>query len=229
MLNMNSSAWIAGPPGSYKTFLALDWALSVAAGSKYMGRDVNGGRVLYVAGEGVSGLYQRADAWQQANRVTVEHLYILPEAVPVGLASWVSLCDLARGMEARMVILDTQARMCGSLDENSAPDMGKYVNGIDALKNATGGCVVSIHHSSKSGSALRGSSAVQGAADTIYTVETREGTVGVHNLKQKDMAQSPDYWMRPAQTAESCVLVECEKPQSWDAVKHRKAYGGNAE
>lgn len=225
ILNLNSSAWIAGPPGSYKTFLALDYGLHVATGFAYQGRRVTGGPVLYIAGEGVSGLDQRISAWEAAHNVTVAHMYFLPRAVPVTHSDWVHLCDLARVMRARMVILDTQARMCGTLDENSVPDMGRYVNGVDALKESTGACVVSIHHSSKGGSALRGSSSVQGAADTIITIEAREGHIGIHNLKQKDLEPFQDYWQRPVQSLESCTLVDCEKPMDWDApTKKRGGY-----
>ncbi len=228
ILNLNSLAWIAGPPGSYKTFLALDYALHVSTGQAYMGQPVTGGRVLYIAGEGVSGLHQRVEAWEAANRVQVDHAYFLPRAVPVTHTDWVHLCDLARYMEARMVILDTQARMAGNLDENSVPDMGRYISGVDGLREATGACVTSVHHSSKGGSALRGSSAVQGAADTVITIDSREGHIGVHNLKQKDMPQFPDQWFRPTEHKESCVLAQCDKPMDWD-VKPKSGYQRRGE
>lgn len=218
-LNLNSSAWIAGPPGSYKTFLALDYGLNVSTGQA-----AGGGYVLYVAGEGVSGLWQRVDAWSHANnKVPIDYMRFLPRAIPVTHSDWYHLCDLAHDMKATMVILDTQARMAGGLDENSVPDMGRYITGVDALKEATGACVLSIHHSSKGGSALRGSSAVQGAADTIISIEARDGVVGVHNLKQKDMEPFPDQWFRPVEQRQSCTLVECEKPSDWD-VSVRSAY-----
>lgn len=224
ILNLNSSAWIAGPPGSYKTFLALDYGLHVSTGRTYQGRTVTGGNVLYVAGEGVSGLDQRIGAWEKSTGLDVGFMYFLTRAVPVTSTDWMHLCDITKAMDARMVILDTQARMAGGLDENSVPDMGRYVSAVDAMKESTGACVVSIHHSSKSGSALRGSSAVQGAADTIITLEAKEGHIGIHNLKQKDMAQFPDCWMRPVEQGESCVLMDCEKPHDWDT-KRRTGYG----
>jgi hypothetical protein len=119
--------------------------------------------------------------------------------------------------------------MAGGLDENSVPDMGRYISGIDAMKESTGACVVSIHHSSKGGSALRGSSAVQGAADTIITVDAREGAVGVHNLKQKDLALFQDHWMEPVEYGDSCVLMPCNKPADWDGVKRTGRYSNNTQ
>lgn len=229
ILNLNSTAWIAGPPGSYKTFLALDYGLHVATGRDYQGIPVAGGNVLYVAGEGTSGLDQRITAWEKARGLPVEYMYFLTRAVPVTHSDWYHLIDVAKTMEARMVILDTQARMAGGLDENSVPDMGRYISGVDAMREATGACVTSIHHSSKGGSALRGSSAVQGAADTIITVEAREGAVGIHNLKQKDMAQFTDHWMEPAEYGESCILVPCGQPANWEQPKKRTGYAAQHE
>lgn len=213
-LNLNSLAWIAGPPGSYKTFLALDYALQAAKQAP----------VLYVAGEGLSGLGQRVLAWEHADGSPVVNTFWLPRAVAVTHTHWYALIDAARHIGAKMIVLDTQARMSGNLDENKANEMNIYIDAVGALKEATGACVLSVHHSSKAGAHLRGSSAVQGAADTIITVETRNKVVGVHNLKQKDIDAFPDEFYRPVNTLESCVLVQCEKPNDWDTKARRGAY-----
>ena len=216
LLNMNSLAWIAGPPGSYKTFLALDLALHVSSGQNYLGRPVTGQRVAYLAGEGLSGLSARVEAWSQASKLPAREAYFLPRAIPVTTQEWYVLCDALRTMRVGMVVVDTQARHSGGLDENDAPAMSRLVQSLDAVRVATGGCVATVHHSSKAGSALRGSTALQGAADTVLTTEVQDGVVTVHNLKQKDMAQACDYWLRPVETGPSCVLVECEQPEQPD-------------
>lgn len=218
ILNLNSLAWIAGPPGSYKTFLALDYALRVSEHHP----------VLYVAGEGVAGLADRCDAWARHHNKVLGNMYFLPKAVPVHSVEWYSLCSAATTIGAKLTILDTQARMAGNLDENSVPEMGRYIDGCEALKAATGGCVCSVHHSAKSGAHLRGSSAVQGAADTIITIEVRDKIVGVHNLKQKDMVEFPDHWYRPTEVLESCVLVPCSEPDDWSKPANKKDRYGNA-
>lgn len=217
VLNLNSLAWVAGAPGSYKTFVALDYALRVSREHP----------VLFVAGEGLSGLDARVTAWEQAEGEEVENFHVFPRAIPVTQSQWMILCDLARTIGAKLVVLDTQARMAGGLDENSVPDMGRYIDGIDAMRELTGACILSIHHSAKNGSHLRGSSAVQGAADTVVTVEVRDGVVMLHNLKQKDMGQFPDRWFRPTEVAESCVLTECEQPSDWDKPKRASRYSNN--
>src|SRR3954454_6685899 len=73
---------LCGPPGTYKSFLALDLALSVATGTDWTGREVKQGSVVYIAGEGASGYKSRVPSWKRAKGVTEEvPFYLVPEAV----------------------------------------------------------------------------------------------------------------------------------------------------
>src|SRR5579884_3268362 len=67
LLQRDSLAVLAGPPGSFKSYLALDWALSIAAAVRWCGRPPMAGLVVYVAGEGYQGLGQRIAAWEKAH------------------------------------------------------------------------------------------------------------------------------------------------------------------
>jgi RecA-family ATPase len=51
-----------GDPAAGKSFLALDWGLSVATGVPALGHEVKKGEVVYIYGEGIRGLRQRAEA-----------------------------------------------------------------------------------------------------------------------------------------------------------------------
>ena len=53
LLDLDSLAMIYGPRGSYKSFITLDWALSVACGTRWQERTVAQNKVVYVAAEGV--------------------------------------------------------------------------------------------------------------------------------------------------------------------------------
>ena len=55
VLVMGGVAALYGAPGSYKTFVALDWSLSVANEVPWAGRDVQRCPVLYVSAEGAAG------------------------------------------------------------------------------------------------------------------------------------------------------------------------------
>jgi len=64
-----------GPSGSFKSFLALDWACHIASGIDWDGHKVKQGAVLYVAGEGGFGVTKRIRAWElQHQPATLDNL-----------------------------------------------------------------------------------------------------------------------------------------------------------
>ena len=62
-IEQGTLAVLVGPEGSYKSFLAIDWALSIASESKWQGCQVSPGKVLYIAGEGRTGVIRRMQGW----------------------------------------------------------------------------------------------------------------------------------------------------------------------
>ena len=65
---------VVGPSYSFKTFIALDMALSVAAGLPFHGMDVKQGTVIYVNGEGRHGIMMRINAWCQSKSIDLNDL-----------------------------------------------------------------------------------------------------------------------------------------------------------
>ena len=65
LLPRPSVAFIYGPPKSGKSFIAIDLAASVACGRSWCGKKTTGGTVLYVVGEGISGVVLRQEAWAE--------------------------------------------------------------------------------------------------------------------------------------------------------------------
>src|SRR5690625_1661515 len=55
----NSLAMIFGDPACGKSFLAVDWACSVATGKDYHGHTVQQAPVIFIAGEGLNGIARR--------------------------------------------------------------------------------------------------------------------------------------------------------------------------
>lgn len=194
-----------GASGSFKSFIALDIALSVAYGQPWRGQAVPAAKpVLYVAGEGSYGLGVRALVWM-ANRAPGDafaHFYVLPFAVdmlsPKSVAQLVA--DIgAFGVEFGMIIVDTLARNFGSGNENDAVDMNKFVIGVDALRVATTGHVMVVHHTGKDDQkGERGSSALRGAVDVSLKVSREEGSplVRVQCVKQKDAPEPDSFTLR---------------------------------
>ena len=198
-----SFASIYGPSGSFKSFLALDWACHIATGKDWDGHKVKQGAVLYVAGEGGFGVTQRIRAWELHHQVAnLDNLARLP--VPIFPAdsnqvkTVLEYCQEIKadtGHAVKLVILDTLARCYGGNDENSSRDMGAFIQGCDTIKQLTGATVLVVHHSGKNvDSGGRGSSSLPAALDVEYRV-SRDGE-GEQALvltcsKMKD-AEQPD-------------------------------------
>lgn len=190
LLYLDTVAVMFGPSGGGKSFLALDWAWCVGGALPWQGRAVHGGRVLYVLGEGRGGIGQRAKAWKQAfGADDPAGFRLFPETVSLLDDRHVgAVVDWARAERPVLVVLDTLARAMPGGDENTARDMGVAIDAADAIRRASGACVLLVHHTGKDGLMERGSSALRAGADTVLPVKAsgRILTVGGPETKQKD-------------------------------------------
>ncbi|GIJ45808.1 hypothetical protein Val02_26940 [Virgisporangium aliadipatigenens] len=172
VLALESECWCIGVPGGFKSFVALDWACHIATGLDWRGKPVHRGRVVYVAAEGRRGLPLRVKAWEATYGRRVEDVRFLPEPVQAGDPSaWSVLIEACRRLMPVLIVLDTQARITVGLEESSATAMGLFVEAVRKLKEATGACVLVVHHIGRNGEDARGSSALDGAQDTEIRVD----------------------------------------------------------
>lgn len=224
---LDNLARLSSEPGRGKTFLALDMALCVATGTPWHGHKVRQGRVLYLVGEGLSGLNQRVEAWESYHR----------KAVPEGAVEWLDLPlelhdpegidpdGLATYVQEEgftVVIVDTQARYTAGMEENSNSEVGVLVKNLDRLKKAVGACILLIHHVTIGTDRPRGASALNGAIDTelILVSGGGRGVVKLQNPKQKNAAEHPDMEFTTYLCRESVVMV---------ADTDRKVSGGKVD
>ena len=112
-----TQAVLYGPSGEGKSFLALDWALSVAAGRTWFGRQVHRGPVVYVVAEGGGKIGRRVRAWMNERDLAgVEDAFFILDAVQLRSGPDVPLL-LQRieglNLRPRLIVLDTFAR-CSS-------------------------------------------------------------------------------------------------------------------
>jgi hypothetical protein len=230
VIPQNSFSVMYGEPGAGKSFLALDMALSVAHNQSWHGRAVWGGAVLYIAGEGVGGLGKRIKAWQAYHGVLCDApLFVLPTAVRMREDDEVE--KLMRtidglGVDFSCVFIDTVARALLGGDENSATDMGMFVNACDAVKNHTKAAVVGIHHSGKDvARGMRGSTALLGAVDASVRVSRSDNALSMKMEKQKDAEPIEDlvFDMQKIQIiGDSSIVLE----KSESAVQFRPKLSG---
>ncbi len=167
---------VHGPSGGGKTFVVLDWCLSMAAGlPEWNSHKVKAGAVVYLAGEGHHGLRGRVAAWKVARGA-------------VSLSMWLSRagCDLntaegyrrvvesvrALGELPRLIVVDTLHRFLLG-DENSAQDAKTMLDACNALMAEFDCSVLLVHHTGVSEEAqhrARGSSAWRGALDIEVSI-----------------------------------------------------------
>lgn len=165
-----------GPPKAGKTFVALDWSLTVAATM---------GPVVYCAGEGAGGIRSRIGGWRARH----------PELDPSGNFRTLTLGDfpylldqssvdqLAWDLESldgpRLVVIDTWARTIGGSggNENDAGEVGRAIKALDQMRDRFGCSVLVLHHAPapsemrKHAKRPRGSTALDGAADAMWRLD----------------------------------------------------------
>jgi len=206
-LYRDTLARINGPSGHGKSFVALELAACVASGRAWHGRTVSRGLVLYVLAEGAAGANARLQAWRLRAGLERHDVAVLTSPVQTGGPDWPAFVDWCGKRRPALIVLDTQARVTEGLEENAAKDMGQAVGAWEALRAATGACVLLVHHRGLRGEHGRGSTAVRGAMGTELDVSKTGATISVKTTKQKDAAEAPPLLLTMNEYAGSVVLI----------------------
>ncbi len=209
VLDLGTVALLAGYWGTFKSFIAQDWAACIATGKRWQGREVMRDSVLYVATEGAHGMHSRLSAWEQAWRHTIPGaewndiiqpagFQVLPFPVNLGDPGQVTeICSLVEGGGYKLIIFDTLAKCMVGLDENSARDMGRVVDSLYHIRYASGiGTVLAVHHTGKDKATVRGSSALEAGVDTVWTTEGDASMINLIRTKRKDGATEARHNLR---------------------------------
>jgi RecA-family ATPase len=194
---------IYGAPGSGKSFLALDWALSIASGRDWHSRRVEPTNVVYVAAEGAYGYPMRIGAWHEANKVDstegVARIRFLDEPVHLGGSrreprSGSDDVDLfverLRNANPKiipgLIIFDTLSRCLAGEDENSTKALSIVIENVEHLAAQFRCAVLLVHHTRRKDNEIRGSGVLAGAANMMASVRQRSSGVEVQCSKMKD-------------------------------------------
>lgn len=213
LLATGSMAWLAGAPGAYKSFMAIDWACAVSLGVNTCGgRRTQQTNVLYMCCEGTGGLKRRVDAWSKATGLTPNVAW-LPESIQIGGVDWSWLRDHCADTNVGLLVIDTYSRVTLGLDEIDGAKQGVILEHMKAFRKETDASMLNVHHKSAAGKTLRGHTSLEGDADTIVTLEKDDnGVVTMCVAKQKDTELPPDEYYRASPMANSITLTPCEKP-----------------
>jgi hypothetical protein len=238
-----------GPPGSFKSFIALDIAEAIATGRTWMGKEVKQtGAVLYLAGEGFGGIGARIKACKLHHQTEdgapiyiVRHQLNLRSSAEDFNALMMAVVTLVEqtGMEFSLAIVDTLARAFGGGNENSSEDMGAFITAMGKVQEFLNCALMVLHHSGKDAAkGLRGHSSLLGAVDTeLELLRFEEQMKGVLTIsKQKDGADNERFGfemveveIRPAGLGLSDPIVSLAVQSSDDThIEPSKASKGNA-
>lgn len=185
-----------GLPGTYKSFLAIDWALSIGFGRAWLGRKVRKGSVAYIAGEGYAGLGARSKAWKVHNKQSGKS-GVKWYGDSVDLTDLSAVNELYEALDEdfaedplELIVIDTFSRNSGGAEENSNTDVKKFMHTADLLQKKYNCTVLIIHHSGKNpDKGPRGASAFVGDTETIISVDHFSDAlqgIKVACFKQKD-------------------------------------------
>ena len=202
-----------GPPGEGKSFVALDWALSVSTGRPWLGKfPAKHGHVVYIAAEGGRGIKKRVAAWMRFYAVKnlpnitwfLDALNLhqdgVVDAFMEALESRFGLTVVqdtdgepieVSDLNLKLIVVDTLSRNFGGEDENASAPMARFVERLEALAKPHGAMVLTVHHTNATGARERGHTALKGAMEAVFhctaqKAESRLELVMVRNVKQKD-------------------------------------------
>ena len=231
LLPVQSYAILYGAPGTFKTFLALDIALSVAAGMG-MGEAANwpdieeAGPVLYCAGEGRSSITKRVRAWENTNfygnRVEDFNLVDPVPLVSEDIGVFIEGAKQLSPNGYKLVVIDTVGRAMQGMNENSQEHASGFTQKVEHLQKELGAAVLALHHTGKGDTnSARGSSVFGADADVMLKLERQNKSyvVSLAMTKQKDAPEWEDKEYIQLNEVPvgledvSLVAVKGEKPQ----------------
>ena len=205
-----------GPPGSFKSFVALDIAHSVATGTAWMGKEVSvPGAVLYICGEGHGGVGARIRACRLHHKTApgakvyvIRHQLNLRSSKEDIQQLHLAISNLVQREEIRfeLVQVDTLARAFGGGNENDSSDMGAFIASLSKIQRLLDCALQIVHHVGKDiTKGLRGHSSLLGALDTELELQRLDaalqdnqyaGSGNITITKQKDGSDGAKYGFR---------------------------------
>jgi len=163
-----------GQPGSGKTFVAIDFNKRLALANPERA-------VIFAAGEGVSGLSGRSEAWNKHFGASPENLHLWDEAVPLlnddAVEEFVASVE---PLDPVFITIDTLARSMDGENENDTSIMSKYIKAAETLMRRLDCGILLIHHTGRGGF-IRGSSVLDGACDSMLKLEANDTYITVFN------------------------------------------------
>jgi len=187
VIERNVLAVIAGPRGTFKSFIALDWSMRMA---------LDGHCGVFLSGEG-AGLDRRVAAWMRQHREYVD-LSSVPLVVlerPLNLNSIIEL-EALRDQIGKLptppafIVIDTFSKFSAGLDENNNSEVAAFLSALSIFREEWKCTVILVAHSGhRDAKRPRGASSLMSNPDAEYIVNRPDPngmTVTVSRERFKD-------------------------------------------
>jgi putative DNA primase/helicase len=184
LLPSQGVGFLAGPSGSYKTFLALEWSLRIAQGVPILGHRTTPCAVVYIAAEAANGVRRRVAAWKRENGARGLPFELIGNAPDLRDREQVEdlIAELriaagafaARRHRLGLVVIDTLAASMPGGDENAGSEMSAVLATLSYIATELGVLVLLVSHTGKDETrGMRGWSGQFAGADVVIML-TRE-------------------------------------------------------
>ena len=207
-----SIAILASPPKTGKTVLATVLAVAVATGQPFLGRPVNQGTVLWIAGE-----ENRADRRRVLDQIpypdgpypipaTVANHSPSPRAIPIytcysGLnvtddffrREINELCDMLR---PKLIVLDPLISMVARHDLSRDSRVRQAIEALRSISEQFDSTVFALHHSRNARSCAN-SLQVESAAHSVWMLERSGSRIRIDRRGRGDFANGTIYANSP--------------------------------
>jgi len=202
----NSFTFIAGDPGAGKSFAAMSLMMAVANKKPtWMGRNVKKhGAVIYISTEGNNDMKFRLKAWESEYGRLKEDppIHLIPDQMNLlveqdvdDLIATIETKIKEIGQKVELIVFDTVSNNIPGADENLQKDVTLFVRACTKIKIKFQTTVVGVHHLSRNGNGqMRGSTVLDGSADTIMIFEKVKNDKTKVKMTAKKIKSAEDGW-----------------------------------
>jgi hypothetical protein len=173
VLEANVLAVLVGPRGSFKSFIAFDWAMRAA---------MAGEGVVILSGEG-AGIDRRADAWMRTfgQGRELKDLNVIAYEGILRLTQKEILDELAASLSnikfaPRLLLIDTLSKYSPGLNENDNSEVAEFLSGLAVeLRDAFKQTVLLVAHTGHENQGrIRGAYTLAANPDAEYVVKRKD-------------------------------------------------------
>jgi hypothetical protein len=223
LLRGGISVW-AGDPNAGKSWISLSLAYAVDTGTNWLDhpyKRAHQGSVLYLALEDENGILTRFDDYRlianERNLAIPETFRCLTEYqrhkrfsdLTHGSMELQYLKAYIKAHKTKLLIIDTASYVQGHGDENNANSITAVYTGLRSLFGYGLEHIVLIHHKPKGGnSGYRGSTAILGNCDALFTVDIENEDINTGKLVSRIHCTKMRGLRKPADMGVNLEYVE---------------------